>query len=68
MLRICSDRSLRRELSNRNRVDFTAGVEDIHITADRIQMPHHVKLDGHEILMLENLQERIRTHGGINAP
>ena len=66
MLTIDSDRTLRRELSNR--VDFTEGVEDIHITAYRIQMPHHIKLDDDEIMMLQNLQDRIRTHGEINAP
>ncbi|KAI5364957.1 hypothetical protein Slin15195_G044950 [Septoria linicola] len=61
-----SDRTLRRELSNR--VDFVEGLEEIHITSYQIRMPHHVKLDDHEVMLLENIQERLRTHGEINAP
>lgn len=61
-----SDRTLQREPSTH--VELVNGIEDIHITAYRIQMPHHIKLDPQEVSMLVNIQERIRMYGEINAP
>ncbi|GIZ47797.1 hypothetical protein CKM354_001088000 [Cercospora kikuchii] len=60
------DNTLRKELSDR--VDFVDGLEEIQISPYRITLPRHVKLDDHEVMLLQNLQERIRMHGEINAP
>lgn len=60
------DNTLRKELSDR--VDFVDGLEEIQVSPYRITMPRHVKLDDHEVMLLQNLQERIRMHGEINAP
>lgn len=61
-----SDRTLRRELSNR--VEFVDGIEDVHIRAYRIELPHHLKLEDEEVMLLEKIQERLRTHGEIDNP
>lgn len=61
-----SDRTLRRELSNR--VDFVDGIEDVHVRAYRIELPHHLKLEDEEVMLLERIQERLRTHGEIDNP
>ncbi|KAF7192593.1 Transmembrane protein [Pseudocercospora fuligena] len=61
-----SDRTLQRELSNR--VDFVDGIEDVHIRAYRIELPHHLKLEDEEVMLLEKIQERLRTHGEIENP
>ncbi|KAF2170828.1 hypothetical protein M409DRAFT_18801 [Zasmidium cellare ATCC 36951] len=58
-----SDRTLRRELSNR--VDFVDGIEDVRIRPYKIQLPHHVELSDEEIMVVERIQERLRTHGEV---
>ncbi|KAK4501486.1 hypothetical protein PRZ48_007295 [Zasmidium cellare] len=58
-----SDRTLRRELSNR--VDFVDGIEDVHIRPYKIQVPHHLELSDDEVEVIEKIQERLRTHGEV---
>ncbi|EME43017.1 hypothetical protein DOTSEDRAFT_173598 [Dothistroma septosporum NZE10] len=62
-----TDRTLRRELSNPlASVEFVDGMEDVHITPYKIQMPHHLKLEDDEVLFIERIQERLRMHGEID--
>ncbi|KAM3417852.1 hypothetical protein BST61_g6073 [Cercospora zeina] len=51
------DYALRKEFCDA--VDFTDGLEEIHISPYRIIMPRHVKLEDHEVMLLQNLQVRI---------
>lgn len=60
-----SDRTLRRELSNR--VEFVDGLEDVHIRPYMIQLPHHVRLSDEEVMLLETIQERLRKHGEVGG-
>ncbi|EME81985.1 uncharacterized protein MYCFIDRAFT_211512 [Pseudocercospora fijiensis CIRAD86] len=61
-----SDRTLRREFSNR--IDFVDGVEDVHIRAFRIELPRYLKLEDAEVMLLEKIQERLRMHGEVENP
>lgn len=61
-----SDRTLRREGSNGGNVQFVEGLEDVHIKPFMIQLPQHAKLSSEEVLVLESIQERLRTRAVAN--
>jgi hypothetical protein len=57
-----SDRTLRRELSNR--VEFVDG-QDVHVRPYMIQLPHHATLSDEEVMVLERIQERLRKRNEV---
>lgn len=58
-----SDRTLRRELSNR--VQFVPGLRDVHIRPYMIELPHHADLSDEEVMLLGRIQERLRKKSEI---
>lgn len=53
---------MQKELSN---VSFEPGSEIILLKPYHVQLPAYMKLSDDETLLLEKLQERLRTHGEV---
>lgn len=60
-----SDRNLGRELNTH--VDFSESTNELHVMPYKIMMPAHLELSDDEIMLLGQLQERIRTHSEVGG-
>jgi hypothetical protein len=60
-----SERTLRHEFSNN--VDFVPEAQEVRLLPYKIQLPGHIEISPEEIKVLQNLQERMRTHGEVGG-